>query len=208
MDPVDNSESDKLRARLVFARNLRATRVAQGFATARSLAKALGIDENRYTRYERAEVEPDLTLLTQICVVLHATPDALLGFVAMPTEPEGAMAQGALSRLISGFADPAAPMPVAMAEISQLQAAAWNLANVVAAWRLPCETVRRAASLADPMAALRETVALQRELLSRPYEAIGRIADDPVLAALAPEAARELSNHVQRLTELLGRATG
>jgi len=38
------------------------------------------IEENRYTRYERAEVEPSLTVLLKICETLGVTPNDLLGF--------------------------------------------------------------------------------------------------------------------------------
>lgn len=65
-------------ARSRFAHRLRAIRIPRGFKTARSFARALGIDENRYTRYERAEVEPDLQLLLRICELLKATPNDLL----------------------------------------------------------------------------------------------------------------------------------
>lgn len=65
-------------ARSRFAQRLRAIRIPRGYKTARSFAQALGIDENRYTRYERAEVEPDLQLLLRICELLKATPNDLL----------------------------------------------------------------------------------------------------------------------------------
>jgi len=55
-------------------------RVQKGFATARQFALALGIEENRYTRYERAEVEPSLTVLLKICETLRVSPNELLGF--------------------------------------------------------------------------------------------------------------------------------
>lgn len=73
-------------ARGDFARRLRALRVPRGFATARAFALALGIDENRYTRYERAEVEPDLALIRHICEVLGVTPNELLGPGALPVD--------------------------------------------------------------------------------------------------------------------------
>ena len=65
--------------RAAFAKRLREQRVQRGFARARSFAHALGIDENRYTRYERAEAEPDLTLIHKICETLRVTPDELFG---------------------------------------------------------------------------------------------------------------------------------
>jgi len=63
-----------------FASQLRYLRAQKGFTTARSLAQALGIEENRYTRYERAEVEPSLTLIHRICVTLQVSPNDLLGY--------------------------------------------------------------------------------------------------------------------------------
>ena len=66
--------------RAAFAKRLREQRVQGGYARARSFAQALGIDENRYTRYERAEAEPDLTLIHKICGTLRVTPDELFGF--------------------------------------------------------------------------------------------------------------------------------
>lgn len=61
-----------------FAQRLRATRLAKGVKTARELARTLDINENRYTRYERAEVEPDLATLVRICEILKVTPNNLL----------------------------------------------------------------------------------------------------------------------------------
>ena len=46
---------------------------------------AIGIEENRYTRYERAEVEPSLTVLLKICETLGVSPNDLLGFSTPPS---------------------------------------------------------------------------------------------------------------------------
>ena len=77
-----DSAASPLPARDRFASQLRHLRAQKGFATARSLAQALGIEENRYTRYERAEVEPSLTLIHRICQTLQASPNDLLGLAA------------------------------------------------------------------------------------------------------------------------------
>jgi transcriptional regulator with XRE-family HTH domain len=66
-------------ARLRFAKCLRRLRGQRGF-TQRGFALALGIEQNRYGRYERAEVEPDLSLICQICRALDVMPNDLLGF--------------------------------------------------------------------------------------------------------------------------------
>ena len=212
MGPIDNSEPDKLRARASFARRLRALRAAQGFATARSLAKALAIDENRYTRYERAEVEPDLALLSQICLALRTTPDVLLGFGVedaagtsgdvVPAEPGRQQATGFAEIGTAGAGSALASSPA-----GQVQTAAWNLATTVVALRGPREPERPAGSdPAEPMALLRATVAMQRDLLAQPYAAIARIASDPALAGLGAADALRINDLVRRLTEALGRA--
>ena len=47
---------------------------------AKAVARALEIEENRYGRYERAEVEPNLALLCRMCEVLQVLPNDLLGW--------------------------------------------------------------------------------------------------------------------------------
>ena len=63
-----------------FSTRLRPARLSAGFATARQFAQALGLAENRYTRYERGETEPALGTIARICRILTVTPDDLLGF--------------------------------------------------------------------------------------------------------------------------------
>ncbi len=74
-----------------LSKRLKTLRQARGFKTARSFASQLDIHENRYTRYERAEVEPDLELLVKFCSVLRITPNDLLSetidFVSGPGGP-------------------------------------------------------------------------------------------------------------------------
>lgn len=94
----------------------------RGYRTARSLARALGIDENRYTRYERAEVEPDLALIMRICEVLSITPNDLL-------IDGGAGRNGSVGITIDTTA-PAA-VEVETAQLSR-RTAAWRLAQFVA----------------------------------------------------------------------------
>src|SRR5882672_10370283 len=69
-----------------FAKRLKIIRTQRGFDRARYFAKSLGIEENRYTRYERAEVEPSLTLIHKMCATLHVTPNELLGFAEFNDE--------------------------------------------------------------------------------------------------------------------------
>jgi len=74
-----------------LSKRLKSLRQARGFRTARSFASKLDIHENRYTRYERAEVEPDLELLVKFCSVLHITPNDLLSeTIELASEPASA----------------------------------------------------------------------------------------------------------------------
>jgi len=66
--------------RAEFADRLRRLRVARGYKHARALARLLDLDENRYTRYERGEVEPNLATILRICAVLGTNPNELLGY--------------------------------------------------------------------------------------------------------------------------------
>src|SRR5262245_57866586 len=75
-----DSAASPLSARERFASQVRHLRAQKGFATARSFARALGIEENRYTRYERAESDPSLTLIPNMCEILGVSPNELLGF--------------------------------------------------------------------------------------------------------------------------------
>jgi transcriptional regulator with XRE-family HTH domain len=54
-----------------FADRLRAARLARGFRTAKSFAQRLNIDQNTYTRYERAEAEPSIAMLDRIWTTLE-----------------------------------------------------------------------------------------------------------------------------------------
>jgi transcriptional regulator with XRE-family HTH domain len=59
---------------------LKSLRLSAGFRTARAFAEALELDENRYTRYERGEVEPNLATICRICSVLAIQPNDLFCF--------------------------------------------------------------------------------------------------------------------------------
>ena len=85
-----------------FAKRLKTMRTQRGFQRARYFARSLGIEENRYTRYERAEVEPNLTLIHKMCETLRVSPNELLGFAEpgqeRPFEPAPGLAEGAAAR--------------------------------------------------------------------------------------------------------------
>lgn len=89
-----------------LSKRLKSLRQARGFKTARSFAIQLDIHENRYTRYERAEVEPDLELLVKFCSILQITPNDLLSeTIEMASEPATAAmaASGFMETKQAGF---------------------------------------------------------------------------------------------------------
>jgi len=204
-------DSTKPQARLEFASRLRAHRVARGFRTARSFAKALDIDENRYTRYERAEVEPDLALIRRICTVLRARPDELLGLGS--DEAAESPTPGTGVHVAAADAPETRNAPV-------VPGASGNAVDL-AAWRLACAVAeaRAAAKLRgheaqhppEPphgsMATLELAAPLYRKLRHAPIEAVAEIGSDPaVLASQAALSRRVLASIDELVTAL--RRTG
>src|SRR5215470_17368493 len=145
-----------------FAQRLKTLRTQRGFDRARYFAKSLGIEENRYTRYERAEVEPSLTLIHKMCETLRVSPNELLGYpdVRHPTSTVLSLAEATApdgrghSEMGSKGTDPVASL-------------AWNLAAEAVGSRLGRAVSKPAG---DPLAALRETSALFSNLQAEPFE--------------------------------------
>ncbi|MGE3065071.1 MAG: helix-turn-helix domain-containing protein [Hyphomicrobiaceae bacterium] len=170
-----------------FAERLRALRAMRGFERARYFASALGIEENRYTRYERAEVEPSLALLHKMCATLDVTPNELLGF------PSGESRDGALP-VIAGMAEEQAPLPITDAAPTRNQIA----------WRLAAEAAaihgRAAREPADPLAQMRDTATLFRRLQSDPFATVSEILEAPELDTLDAAAKARIADLVAALT--------
>ena len=159
--------------RAEFARRLRALRAQRGYERARHFAKALGIEENRYTRYERAEVEPNLTLIIEICQKLAVTPNELMGYaeVGDAGRPAGL-----------GDAPPALrseARPAGEAGPPDLRALAWQLATEAAHVKAELRGSPRAA--ADPLRLVRDTGRLYSRLEQDPFGTVAEIVDDPAL---------------------------
>jgi len=186
------SDSD---ARQKFARRLRELRVIRGFKTARSLAQALAIDENRYTRYERAEVEPDIALLQQICETLRLSPNDLLG---MQTSPRDRLSVSPGGALTPGFAEPAPPSVTGLeADNTTRDRTAWALASAVA------ELESRSGPPTGegaPLATLQRTAALFAELERRPFAAVSEILLLPAVAGAAKEDADRIGKLIEAVT--------
>ena len=175
-----------------FARRLRALRVPRGFKTARSFAQALGIDENRYTRYERAEVEPDLSLIQRICETLRITPNDLLnlkddlatGYSSGFAKPEdqawtaghefephgsGSVSAGTASSH-RATANNSAPSAVADPKSTRRRVLAWQLAARLAAL-----------SAGQPLAPLKLTTKYFAEIEADPFAIATRLSNEAAL---------------------------
>lgn len=159
--------------RTQFAKRLKAMRTRRGFQRARYFAASLGIEENRYTRYERAEVEPSLTLIHKMCETLQVTPNELLGFGG-----KEALSKETWSGEVAGFAE-AEASPRASHEskgADSLGQLAWALASEMVAIKGPGR------KSPDPLMVVKDTSTLYRTLLSEPFETVSRIAEDPALS--------------------------
>jgi DNA-binding XRE family transcriptional regulator len=175
-----------------FAQRLKNLRTLRGFDRARYFAKSLGIEENRYTRYERAEVEPSLTLIHKMCETLRVSPNELLGFA----EFRHAHFSG-----VPGLAEtPAGEMRAHEGEetgskgASPVSSLAWNLATEAVAIRH--EHGAKSKVAADPLEMLRETGALFSGLQAEPYETVAALLNDSALKDVD-------AKHKARLAELI-----
>lgn len=65
-------------ARAEFAKRLTALRITRGYADRRNFARAFGVHEMTYGRWERGETEPTFGMLIRLCQFLETTPDFLL----------------------------------------------------------------------------------------------------------------------------------
>jgi transcriptional regulator with XRE-family HTH domain len=177
--------------RLQFAKRLKNMRMENGFQRARYFAKSLGIEENRYTRYERAEVEPSLTLIHRMCDVLRVSPNELLGFADNRGQP--GFGEGPQPDL-----GPRETPPERHGELL-----AWRLASEVAAVR---NAHRSGGKPGDPLAATRETGKLFQQMQKDPFNTIAGIVADEALKSVDAERKAELARLVEAFTEVAGRA--
>ena len=177
-----------------FAQRLKEMRVQSGFLRARYFAKSLGIEENRYTRYERAEVEPSLTLIHKMCETLRVSPNELLGFaetggLSVPGLAEGSPREGGTDE---------------DSRTRQLGLLAWRLASETVAVRKKHRTTAKAS--ADPLATTRETAKLFQLLQNDPFGTVADIAADDALKNLDSERKADLADLIEAYTEGVARA--
>ena len=204
MPPDDKDISATPAIRQIFARRLRELRVLNGYKTARSLARSIGIDENRYTRYERAEVEPDLTLLTVLAATLRTTPNELLGIAGGPAT--GLQDSVAEQRPFQ-FEDAAGRAQLSRSECAK--AICWTLATAIA------EAVEHAAASPQDRGAagsateprLQAVSAGYQQLSQDPFGALTTIVNEPAVVRARPELLIRIRSLVEDLARILGQTT-
>jgi transcriptional regulator with XRE-family HTH domain len=188
-------------ARHEFARRLRELRVPRGFRTARSLAHALGIDENRYTRYERAEVEPSLDLIRRICEALRLTPNDLLGAGSgRPSDLIGATGFGERQQPWLGGATPMQPERSAERPGQTRDALCWLIARELSA--LEAELTGAPAGTGE----LQRAGALFRRISDAPFDATAEILQHRAVSSLPGERTTRIRGLIDQLAELMSRS--
>lgn len=196
------TENQKGEARRVFARRLKEIRIQKGFSTARSLANSLGIDENRYTRYERAEVEPDLHLIGRMCDVLGVHPNDLLLVSERATRTVNGNGMNAVERPNGHSLNGALQGGPPGDGHSVVDGLAWKLGCLVARVRVPRDGGNGAADgNGAGLAFLQAATALYGELTRNPFRAIGDIVKDPAVLATDAETQAQIDALCLRLAE-------
>ncbi|MGI9478475.1 MAG: helix-turn-helix domain-containing protein [Hyphomicrobiaceae bacterium] len=201
-----NKKNSDVRTR--FAQRLRAIRVPRGYKTARSFAEALEIDENRYTRYERAEVEPDLRLMMRICSLLGATPNDLLCDTIGAPSVEVDMPYGFSERGVSGYqahavrpaeqhtaAVAVAPAPNALGDVRK--AVGFQLAEAIAT--IEAEASGLQASALTPLEKLRRTVPIAARIEADAFVFLGELPDRLANVSVASHRQALIDRLIQEL---------
>jgi transcriptional regulator with XRE-family HTH domain len=184
-----------------FAKRLKSIRTQRGFDRARYFARSLGIEENRYTRYERAEVEPNLTLIHKMCETLGVSPNELLGFAEAPQRPPD---------LAPGLSEPSS------GDIGRGHAGGGNGSDATSslAWSLASEAVAlrqqptaRSKAAGDPMRALQETSALFRKLRADPFRTVAELVEERALRDADAARKARLAELIRAFTDSLSEPT-
>ena len=173
--------------RLEFARRLRELRIPRGFRTARSLARSLEIDENRYTRYERAEVEPDLAMIRRICETLGVTPNELLGggtSTAAAEQPGHRVGQPPEDSDGTGASTGGGH--------SNIPTTAWLLAEAA----VTLKGIDRTPHATPPLARMAELGKLYPSLMQQPSQTITDLLADRSIVDADPASARTLKERI------------
>ncbi len=192
-----------------LADRLKALRLSSGYAKARHFARELGISENRYTRYERGEAEPDFALLRTICEKLGATPNELFGWSEAPARRAFTERDGPVVARAPGFAeeqpsplepppDSAGAPPTSLPPAAEM--AAWRLASAFGGTGFGDHG---ASAQPAPLAPLRLTADIFLRLRQYPLATVARLLREMDYAALPPERQAMLSKEIEAFVRAL-----
>jgi len=184
-----------------FAQRLRALRVPRGYKTARSLADDLGIHENRYTRYERAEVEPDIATLMAICRRLEVTPNDLLCEADETDHAADAQRSGVegFSEDDRGSFDTRADQSVTNLEAYSYEAEVMALAIILAEISVRGDGEREP----EPSKVLRTTGDLYRQIIDAPFSILPEIGNIFPIHSAALELQKRIAAHIAQILNLM-----
>ncbi|MFV0299158.1 MAG: helix-turn-helix domain-containing protein [Hyphomicrobiaceae bacterium] len=195
---------EKQSVRNEFARRLRELRVPRGYPTARSFARALDIDENRYTRYERAEVEPDLFMLRRICEVLDVTPTDLLSPAPEISHKMAARRNGHAHRPVNVEAGGNSAANGTSNHDFSIVTAAWDLAvSIVAARERTNSTASEADATDSTLADIGKTGEVYRQLVREPFETISVVLQEEEIRTADQQTAASLRARIDGLVKAL-----
>ncbi len=193
-----------------LAEQLKRLRLAKGHTTARGFASALGISENRYSRYERGEAVPKLDLVWSICAELGITPNELYGW-----ESHGATegyarhhsAQTTPGLAKSGASEELSPVAGDRAASSTaVDLAAWQLAAALAEGAGHAVGTGSRADADGKLRAMRATAELFLQLKRSPFETLARCLQTLDLDMRPAQAEGKIAGEVQAYLAALDRS--
>jgi transcriptional regulator with XRE-family HTH domain len=191
----------------LFAKRLRELRIAHGFPKARHFAEAIGISENRYTRYERGNAEPNLDLIYLICEKLRISANELFGTPEQQSAKTPGFAESSNSfPAAPADGDAAPPVKHSTPEANPAaitDAEGWRLATELAAVRN--KSSRNPTASTEAFVVLRETASIFTALRSDPYQAVATFLSDPALAAQPRKVQAQLNAQITRYIRALER---
>ncbi len=184
-----------------FAKRLRATRIGRGFKTARLFARNLGIHENRYTRYERAEVEPDLATFNSICTALEITPNDLL------CETIGLSSDGPAPGLAPGFTEDrmTAIAGQSSGEWSPSPQARFKGEAMALAMELGAILAKKEVGGGEPapFEAIQAASGIFQRIVAAPFDFLSGIGHKIDIASADLEAQARVARHIRQIVEHL-----
>jgi transcriptional regulator with XRE-family HTH domain len=197
----------------LFGRRLRELRVIRGYATARQFAEALGISENKYTRYERGVALPKIDLLHLIFEKLGTSPNDLFGF----KDEGGTPTKGVLRGLAESSSAPSQGFSGGGSDSGQAASSehpappesdfeGWQLAAEFAKIRARSGAGQDASkSSKTAFSELQETSRLFVELRSDPFGTIAAWLSDPALAVQPAKVHKLITSKIDHYLRIIRR---